>query len=382
MSYYICRRCNHKTKQKNDMKKHLNRIKKCNKNINVIFISDEDLVELSLTKINIQNSGFENIVHPCTQNDQFCTEIKTNVLDFAPNCTQIKTNFLDFAPTCTQIKTNFLKSDENALFCAPNLHPDCTQIKNFCTNDINDNIIDNCDESVNNNCIIECEICNKIFTRNSSLKRHQQKICFKNKNINKNYDKHNININNNTNNNTINNILNINFNIDNKSKNIIPFDEDWDISKIDNETKQLLLMSSIKFTKTMEKILENDANLNILIEKEKNLGIVYKNDTEKFKEMNINDIIDKSMTKLYKHLKQFYNEIKEDNEYKICSDYLDNEKIIIDNKYDEYQNNQKTQKIVQNHLIDLYDKNKEKTLNNYKNILENESIEIDKIIGF
>ena len=384
MSYYICRRCNHKTKQKNDMKKHLNRIKKCNKNINVIFISDEELVELSLTKINIQNIQSENTLHTCTQNDQFCTQIKTNVLGFAPDCTQIKTNVLGFAPDCTQIKTNVLKSDKNDQKTAPNVHPDCTQIKTNCTENFIDNSINDLDENDSNSIIIECELCNKIFTRNSSLKRHQQNACLKNINSSKTNDKHNININNNTNNtnNTINNILNINFNIDNKTKNIIPFDEDWDISKIDNETKQLLLMSSIKFTKTMEKILENDANLNILIEKEKNLGIVYKNDTEKFKEMNINDIIDKSMTKLYKHLKQFYDEMKEDNEYKICSDYLDNEKIIIDNKYDEYQNNENTQKIVQNHLIDLYDKNKEKTLNNYKTILECDPTCIDKIIGF
>ena len=370
MYYYICSRCNHKTKQKNDMKKHLNRIKKCNKNINVIFLSDEELVELSLTKINIQNNQTENIVHNCTQNDQFCTQIKTNVLAFAPDC--------------TQIKTNVLKSDKNDPKTAPNLHPDCTQIKTNCTENFIDNSINNLDENDSNTIIIECDLCNRIFTRNSSLKRHQQNACLKNINSPKNNDKHNINISNNTNNtnNTINNILNINFNIDNKTKNIIPFDEDWDISKIDNETKQLLLMSSIKFTKTMEKILENDENLNILIEKEKNLGIVYKNDTEKFKEMNINDIIDKSMTKLYKHLKQFYDEMKEDNEYKICSVYLDNEKTIIDNKYDEYQNNENTQKIVQNHLIDLYDKNKEKTLNNYKTILESDPTCIDKFIGF
>ena len=342
MSYYICSRCTHKTKQKNDMKKHLNRIKKCIKNNDALFISDEDLEKTSLIKIN------------------------KKILKSAPDCTQIKKFDIISAPDCTQTK----KLD---IISAPN----CTQI-------IVDKFIDNID---NQSCGIECTLCNKIFTRNSSLKRHQKKNCVKTINSNNLNDKNNININNNnntnnTNNNTINNILNINFNIDNKTNKIIPFDEDWDISNIDNETKQLLLMSSIKFTKTMEKILENDANLNILIEKEKNLGSVYKNDTENFKEMNINDIIDKSMTKLYKHLKQFYDEIKEDNEYKICSDYLDNEKTIIDNKYDEYQNNENTQKIVQNHLIDLYDKNKEKALNNYKNILENDSMVLDKIIGF
>ena len=56
-----------------------------------------------------------------------------------------------------------------------------------------------------------------------------------------------------TNNSTVtNNILNINFNIDNKNIKIIPFDEDWDISKFDLETKQVLLMSTIKFTKTYQ----------------------------------------------------------------------------------------------------------------------------------
>jgi hypothetical protein len=359
MSYYICHRCNHKTKQKNDMKKHLNRIKKCEKNINAIFLSDDDLVELSLKKINPNINLEKNNFLACTQN--------------SPICTQIKKNDSPFAHKCTQIKKNFLKTSTLPPFFAHKLHTTFVEIEN----NENENIIDK-DINKDDFDFFSCEFCNRSFTRNSSLKRHQLKFCSKTGNININNITNNIS---NTNN-TINNILNINFNIDNKNHNIIPFDEDWDISKIDNETKQLLLMSSIKYTKTMEKILENDVNLNILIEKEKNLGIVYKNDTEKFKEMNINDIINSSMKKLYKHLQQFYDEMKEDNQYKICSDYLDNEKIIIDNKYDEYQNNHKTQQIVQNHLIDIYDKNKEKTLNNYKNILGNDHLLIDKIEGF
>jgi porphobilinogen deaminase len=187
---YICKRCfEYKTNLKSDMKKHLNRIKKCNKNINAIFISDEELVELSLTKINIQNNQTENIAHYCTQNDHFCTQIKTNVLDYAPDCTQIKTNVLAFAPDCTQIKTNVLKSDKNDLKTAPNLHPNCTEI-------FIDNTINNLYENNSNASIIECDICNKIFTRNSSLKRHQQNACIKNINSSKSNDNHNINISN------------------------------------------------------------------------------------------------------------------------------------------------------------------------------------------
>ena len=193
----------------------------------------------------------------------------------------------------------------------------------------------------------------------------------------------NTTLHNTTNNMTTNNILNINLNIDNKITKITPFDEDWDVSKIDNQTKQALLMSSIKFTKTMEKILENDANMNVLIEKDKNSGIIYKNDHEQFKEMGLTEIMDKSMKKLYKHLKQFYDEIKDDNEYNICNQYLDQEKTMIDNKYEEYQKNHDTQKIVQDHLISLYDKNKEKTLSNYKNIIENDRLQDEnKFIGF
>jgi hypothetical protein len=223
-------------------------------------------------------------------------------------------------------------------------------------------------------------MCNKNFTRNTSLKRHVDKYCKKNSIENTSEKIANTIINNITNNtnNTINNIM-INLNIDNK---IISFDEDWNISELDNKMKQSLVLSSIKFTKTMEKILDNDINLNVLINKEKNSGIIYKNDTEKFKIMDMNDIIDKSMYKLYKHLKQFCEDIKEDNEFKICNEYFDKELDIIENKYDEYQTNKITQKFVQNHLIDLYDKKKDKTYNIYKNMIENESLEIDNFIGF
>ena len=55
----------------------------------------------------------------------------------------------------------------------------------------------------------------------------------------------------------------------------------------------------------MEKILENDTNMNVFIEKKSNCGIVYK---DKFEKMDVNEIIDKSMEKLYKHLIQFYKD--------------------------------------------------------------------------
>jgi hypothetical protein len=355
MSYYLCRRCFYKTNQKSDIRRHLNRQKKCEKNVQSLFISDEKLNELSLIKIKSENLKSENSAHKCTQNKDFST-ITAHKIENISNDDFVKIEHINI----DDISNNNNNNDDN----------------NFIIEELNKiNIVTMLSEK--DDLKLSCPTCNKYFTRASSLKRHQKmycsKICVEN----------NTTLNNTTNNMTTNNILNINLNIDNKITKITPFDEDWDVSKIDNQTKQALLMSSIKFTKTMEKILENDANMNVLIEKEKNSGIVYKNDNEQFKEMELTEIMDKSMKKLYKHLKQFYDEIKDDNEYNICNQYLDNEKIMIDNKYEEYKKNHDTQKIVQDHLISLYDKNKEKTLSNYKNIIENDRIQDEnKFIGF
>jgi hypothetical protein len=346
MSYYLCRRCFYKTNQKSDIRRHLNRQKKCEKNVQSLFISDEELNELSLIKLKAETAKIDLIAHKCTQNNDFST---------------LTAHKIENIPINDEIKIEHINIDN--IF-----NKDCEE-------DTKNNIVSLLSEQ--DDLKLSCPTCNKNFTRSSSLKRHQQMYC------KKILVENNTTLHNTTNNMTTNNILNINLNIDNKITKITPFDEDWDVSKIDNQTKQALLMSSIKFTKTMEKILENDANMNVLIEKEKNSGIIYKNDNEQFKEMGLTEIMDKSMKKLYKHLKQFYDEIKDDNEYNICNQYLDQEKTMIDNKYEEYQKNHDTQKIVQDHLISLYDKNKEKTLSNYKNIIENDRIQDEnKFIGF
>ena len=51
------------------------------------------------------------------------------------------------------------------------------------------------------------------------------------------------------------------------SKNItISFDDNFNASKIYNNNKLMLLISTSKFTKTLEKLLENKVNLNVLID--------------------------------------------------------------------------------------------------------------------
>lgn len=318
MAYYLCRRCLYRTCQKTDMKRHLERLKKCFYNNKNIFFSDEDLINQSLTRIEINDIDQENGTKNLNENVQK---------------SEWHTNYGTILHTNNAIKNG--------------------------VKDSNDYV---------------CNLCNKKFSRKSSVKRHMEGFC-KTSTEKSNSVKPTINniINQN---NTINNNIQINLNL-NK---ITPFDDDWNTSHLDEQTKVNLLLSSIKFTKTIEKILENDSNLNVLINKDKNTGLVYKNDIEKFKPMDVNDIIDKSMNKIYNHIKQFSEDIRDKNDFNFNDKIFDSEINMIEDKYEDYQNNKVTQKNVQNHMIEIYDKNKEKTYNTFCTI-EQKYLN-NKIIGF
>ena len=124
-------------------------------------------------------------------------------------------------------------------------------------------------------CIIQkdklkcCKYCNKEFPKISDLKKHVLISCFlneidkKNKpaseiNINGDYNLINNSINNNfiTNNNNVNIYLNM--------KNPVPFDDKWNISEIDRLTKIGLIFSNFMYSELLERILENENNLNKL----------------------------------------------------------------------------------------------------------------------
>ena len=51
MSYYECKRCKHKTKQKIEIQRHLQRKMKCLRELDSYKYSDEDLYNLSMEKI-------------------------------------------------------------------------------------------------------------------------------------------------------------------------------------------------------------------------------------------------------------------------------------------------------------------------------------------
>jgi hypothetical protein len=285
MYYYKCVRCNHITKQKIEIQRHINRKFKC-KNTNKYEGNDKDFITTSLIKIFTE----ENV-----------EELK---------------------------KENDLK------------------------------------EQINNNETFICSTCNLVFEDKQLYNKHVKNIC----------QNHTTNITNNTLNQQ-NNVININLKI------IRPFDDDWDVSNIDNTLKNILVLSSLKYTKTLEQILNNDTNLNVFIDdKNAETGIVYKNDIEKFKLMTISDIIDKSMNKLHKHLTDFHEEINDNNEYSINGDYLQEEKDIINKKFDEFKNNNMVQEKVQHFLTNIYNSKKEDSLKIFKELMDEQ--EKDLIEGY
>jgi hypothetical protein len=145
------------------------------------------------------------------------------------------------------------------------------------------------------------------------------------------------------------------------------FREEWDDSKIDDKSKILLLLADSKFTSTLENLLENEVNLNVLVDNTNNLtsGLVF--NENKFENMNINDIIKTSMEKLYNILKKFRQEINENNEFDIKKKSLDIEEKIIDEKYEKYKLDKNIQINVNSFIKDIYNKKKEETMKVYNN---------------
>lgn len=339
MSYYECRRCLHRTKQKNDMSRHLNRKNKCTRNIESYKYSDDDINILSLKKIN-ENEQFNDII--IEQINEPLNIISSPISNISNPINVNNDPIKLYIENPSNIEQNNTK---------------CILIKQVTNND-NQNI-----QFITNK---KCPNCDKYFTRRGSLIRHIENnrcksVCYKTE------QKITNNITNN--NNTI--IINLNLNKP------LPFDSDWDVSNIDNTLKQVLLLSDLKYTKTLEYILQNDVNLNVIIENESECGIVYKNDVEKFKPMKIEDIVDLSMDKLHKQLTIFHDEIKDNNKYQIKDTILKTEKHLLDEKYDAYKNNENTQNLVKSYISNIYNKKKEDTIK-----ICSELLELGKIEGY
>ena len=154
------------------------------------------------------------------------------------------------------------------------------------------------------------------------------------------------------------------------------FDKDWDLSQISHEKKLLLINTcNTKYSELLKFILQNDDNLNVIIENETNTGIVYKNDIEKYIHLNKSEIIDQSLIKLKSQLNNLCDEIcmKKDSTIENIQKYQ-YENLSINKKFDNYmKNNNDIKNGVQDIIFNIFNEKKEETINIMNKIIENET---------
>jgi hypothetical protein len=152
------------------------------------------------------------------------------------------------------------------------------------------------------------------------------------------------------------------------------FDEDWDDSKMDDKAKIMVVLADTKYTKTLELLMENNVNLNVLIDYTGEKGLVYRNNN--FEIMSIKDIVKKSMAKIYHLLHKFCQDIEINNIHNIKWAYLEEEKKMIENKYNEYISNKDTEEKVIHFMKDIYHKKRGDTIKFCNNIIMNKNCEM------
>lgn len=238
---------------------------------------------------------------------------------------------------------------------------------------------------MNSNVSNRCIKCDKLFSRSFNLKRHENtckkscKTSFDNSVIdegivvNDEFISNDCTLPDNITNNIINNITN---NITNNTKiennvvivqnNIKSFDEPWSVEHLDTYLRFLLLISKSKYTDLLTEILNNKDNLNVIIEKGSDSGLVYKNNKEMYVKMKMKEIMSHSMNKLYEQLNSIYNDYLLD-ESKINTEInlkniIKKEKDKSDKKYDDYINDDNIKGIVNDYLVNIYHLKKEEAL--------------------
>ena len=227
---------------------------------------------------------------------------------------------------------------------------------------------------------LECEHCGKIYSRTDSLNRHKKNNCKKNcgqlnnQTTNIQYINNHTNIQNNNNNNNI-IIINNNPNI----YNLKPFDEDWSTEHFDNYIKSFILFSNTKYTDFLSEILKNNENLNVIVEKDSESGLVYKNENEMFVKMKVNEILSQSMNKIYEQIQKMIDEVlstKNLQHHFVGS--LRREKMYNDSKYEGYVKDSNTKSKVDQLLLDIFSKKKDDAIHIARTI-ENENEQKQKI---
>ena len=210
--------------------------------------------------------------------------------------------------------------------------------------------------------IKHCLYCNEEFKRYMDLRNHVLISCFHKEITKNNIEEPKITINNNNSNNITNNNITNNIYIDLKSP--IGFDKEWDITQLSTDKKDNLIISKIMYTGLLEEILKNEINLNVIIDKNNDSGMVYNNDIDQYIQMKSKDIIDNTMRKLQKHLLDLHN-----SNTTIIEDFLKDSKKIIIKKHSDYIRCNDTQKIVKEFITNIYENKKDDAIKMSQNII-------------
>ena len=213
---------------------------------------------------------------------------------------------------------------------------------------------------------LTCIYCKKIYSRLDSLNRHKL-IC---KKINNELDLSNTIIQNKS--------KNQNISIEDNNFNLKSFDEDWNVEHIDHYLKLFILLSKTKYTDFLKEVMKNKENLNIILEKNSDSGLIYKNQNEKYVKIKINELFDLLMVKINKQLQKIFDEYlsEKQNIEKSVLNTIKDEKINNNIKLADYMNNSNLKKIVDTILLDILNKNKGYAL------LVSKNLEYNKKAGY
>ena len=339
---YECKRCFYKCIQLNDMKKHLNKKNKCIRTIESFDYKDEDIYDLSLIKIEkVIDKINDNFEYDCLYcNKKFLTKSNLN-RHIKQNCkrknhnvsSQINLNSennleINFNPNFanniyiekniehTNLHTNQHTNEHTNLNTNEHTNLNTNEHTNLHTNEhTNLNTNQHTNLHTNEHTNLHTNEYTNLHT-NGHTKEHTNDYTNNSSTDNiPNLNNSNIHITNVTTNNILNNI---NFNI----QIINSFDKNWSTEHLDEKTKLILLLNQSKFTSTLENILDNDVNLNVLIDNTSDNGLVY--NENKVSNMKLKDIFKVTMDKLYQQLCKFNDEISNPNILNINTEIIKN----------------------------------------------------------
>jgi len=307
---YICKNCNYKTNHFIDITRHMNRINICKKDLQGYNFTEEEIIKLSLIP-HINNK--QNIDIKKNQNKNIVNKKKLFEL-----LSLIEKNKLKVCPLCNEKFNKII--------------------------DLRNHLIINC---------ISIDLENNVKNKNLSTISNNSTISDNNPIISGNNNS-TISVNN-----VVNNINNIHV------YSPISFDSDWNTDYLTNEEKNLLIVSMVKYTKTLEYLLKNKNNHNVLIDKETNSGLIYKNNN--IEKLSIDEICNQSFDKLYNHLNSFYKDSKNINVGSVDPEYIDIQKKSMKIKYFNYKDDE-NKDLANNSMIEIFNQVKDKTLENFNKI--------------